>query len=236
MYAGSETVFVFAYTYLWSQSHRVWKCECCVLFSYSSCIAHMYRLQMHTRYASPSLCINTITRLVYTFAAALLVSYVLALGLSTTSSYRWSCCCCRLLARLQLHFGVDVQRCWFDYTELYDVSLHIELSSPLNKTTTSFVHTKKNNNTLGTTEEDECLTRIWSFLRRLKIYEKNNNNNNIFQYFCLWTCEMKTPRHMFRMQLHTRCWYCVVVVFFLVRSNECMQRYYRAIYGMNTAT
>lgn len=91
----------------------MWLCLC-----FSSCITHMYRLQMHSWYASPSLCINTITRLVHTFAVVVSVLLSFLFYVFPTYShindavrlYRWPqcCCCCCSRARLQLHFGADV--------------------------------------------------------------------------------------------------------------------------------
>lgn len=119
---------------------RAWKKFECVLSSRFlivyhiayTCIAYKCTVDMHRRHCTltqlPVLC--TLLLLCHLYFHS---SWSFFIRIVHSFSFGGPLC-----ARIQLHFGVLVCTwCWFDYIKLYDVSLHIELSSPLNKTTTT---------------------------------------------------------------------------------------------------
>lgn len=158
-----------------------------VWFCFSSCITHMYRLQMHSRYASPSLCINTITRLVHTSALAVsvllsflfYVSLLLLLLTSTLLCVVHRCAVVVAVVRAHAFNCISELMYMMMLIRLHQIvwcfTAHwIEQPIEQNKNNVHLVHEATTSVAAATTteknisEEDECLTRIWSFLQRLK--------------------------------------------------------------------
>lgn len=189
-----------------AMSMRAQVCWCVLSVQYSSCITHMYRLQMHSRYASPSLCINTITHLMHTFAAAMPFIPVVLFCFVCFLSYRHCSCAFNCIFEFMYMMLIRLHQIVWCFSAHW-IEQPIEQNNNSHHNGIRERDREKEKKEIYC-EEDECLTWIWSFLQRLNMRLNNNNNRVLLFLFMKMREEKKmhthyTYWHMFWLQLHT---------------------------------